>query len=167
MAPQPTGGTEGDAAPRTRAEPRERRPAAYQCRGLSVELESSDGPRRILADIDLDVGEAEFVSVLGRSGTGKTTLLRILGGLLDPAPSSTVRFQGDPVKGPPEGVVFLFQNYAASLLPWRTIERNVALGLEGKVSKAEMRERTAEALAMVGLGDRAKDYPSQMSGGMQ
>ena len=148
-------------------EPRERRPAAYQCRGLSVELESSDGPRCILAGIDLDVGEAEFVSVMGRSGTGKTTLLRILGGLLDPTPSSTVMFQGEAVKGPPEGVVFVFQNYAASLLPWRTIERNVALGLEGKVSKAEMHQRTAEALGMVGLGDRAKDYPWQMSGGMQ
>lgn len=130
-------------------------------------MESSDGPRCILTDIDLDVGEAEFVSVMGRSGTGKTTLLRILGGLLDPTPSSTVTFQGAPVKGPPEGVVFVFQNYAASLLPWRTIERNVALGLEGKVSKAELQQRTAEALAMVGLGDRAKDYPWQMSGGMQ
>jgi len=63
--------------------------------------------------------------------------------------------------------VFVFQNYAASLLPWRTIERNVALGLEDKASKSEIRERVAEALAMVGLSDRAKDYPWRLSGGMQ
>ena len=61
----------------------------------------------------------------------------------------------------------VFQNYAASLLPWRTIEKNVALGLEGKVEKAAMRERVAESLSMVGLADRATDYPWQMSGGMQ
>jgi NitT/TauT family transport system ATP-binding protein len=78
-----------------------------------------------------------------------------------------VVFHGTPVTGPPEGVVFVFQNYAASLLPWRTIERNVALGLEGTVAKAEMRRRVAEALGMVGLADRSGDYPWQLSGGMQ
>ncbi len=140
---------------------------ACECRGLSVELDSSEGPRRILAGVDLQVAKCEFVSVMGRSGTGKTTLLRVLGGLLAPTSGSTVEFHGRPVDGPPEGVVFVFQNYAASLLPWRTVERNVALGLEGKVDKAEMRERIAEALSMVGLANRAKDYPWRLSGGMQ
>ncbi|HEX2046490.1 MAG TPA: ABC transporter ATP-binding protein [Acidimicrobiales bacterium] len=134
---------------------------------MSVRLDSSEGPRRILAEVDLRVGAGEFVTVMGRSGTGKTTLLRVLGGLLEPTPDSDVRFDGRPVDGPPDGVVFVFQNYAASLLPWRTVERNVALGLEGKMAKAEMRERIAEALAMVGLADRAKDYPWRLSGGMQ
>ncbi len=140
---------------------------ACECRGVSVELDSSEGPRRILAGVDLRVGTGEFVTVMGRSGTGKTTLLRVLGGLLAPTPDSDVRFEGRPVDGPPDGVVFVFQNYAASLLPWRTVERNVALGLEGRLAKAEMRERVAEALAMVGLADRAKDYPWRLSGGMQ
>jgi NitT/TauT family transport system ATP-binding protein len=63
--------------------------------------------------------------------------------------------------------VFVFQNYAASLLPWRTVERNVALGLERRMAKAEIRARVAEALAMVGLADRANDYPWRLSGGMQ
>ncbi|MGH3905123.1 MAG: ABC transporter ATP-binding protein [Pseudonocardiaceae bacterium] len=140
---------------------------ACECRGLSVELDSSEGPRRILAGVDLKVAEGELVSVMGRSGTGKTTLLRVLGGLLAPTSGSTVEFHGRPVDGPPEGVVFVFQNYAASLLSWRTVERNVALGLEGKVDRPEMRERVAEALSMVGLAKRAKDYPWRLSGGMQ
>ena len=62
---------------------------------------------------------------MGRSGTGKTTLLKVLGGLRDATPGSVVRVNGAPVDGPPEGVIFVFQDYAASLLPWRTVERNV------------------------------------------
>lgn len=104
---------------------------------------------------------------MGRSGTGKTTLLRVLSGLIEPTSGSIVTFRGTPLEGPPEGAVFVFQNYAASLLPWRTIERNVALGLEGRVSKPELRQRVAEALAIVGLMGRAKDYPWRLSGGMQ
>ena len=138
-----------------------------ECHGMSVELGSRKGARRILAGVDLEVRTGEVVSVMGRSGTGKTTLLRVLGGLLAPIPDSVVAFQGRPVEGPPEGVVFVFQNYAASLLPWRTVERNVALGLEGRVSKQEMAQRVDEALGMVGLADRAKDHPWRLSGGMQ
>src|SRR4051794_26002694 len=139
---------------------------ACEVRGMSVVLDSSEGPKRILAGVDLEVGEGELVSVMGRSGTGKTTLLRVLGGLLEATPESTVRFHGQAVDGPPDGAVFVFQNYAASLLPWRTVERNVALGLEGKVAKPELHRRVAEAVELVGLG-RAKDYPWRLSGGMQ
>ena len=141
--------------------------AACECQGLTVDLDSSEGPKRILAGVDLWIGTGEFVSVLGRSGTGKTTLLRVLAGLLVPTADSKVAFQGRAVDGPPDGAAFVFQNYAASLLPWRTVARNVALGLEGRVSKAELQERVAEALGMVGLAGRAKDYPWRLSGGMQ
>lgn len=139
----------------------------FECRNLSVELRSSAGVACICRSIDFDVREGEFVSVMGRSGSGKTTLLRILGGLISPTPGSTVRYYGEQVDGPPRGVITVFQNYAASLLPWRTVEKNVALGLEGKVSKDEKAERVVEALAMVGLSKRAKDYPWRLSGGMQ
>ena len=145
----------------------ERTANAFACRGLDVAVGAGGGRRRVLEDVTFEVGDGEFVSVMGRSGTGKTTLLRVLGGLLPGQPRSAVRFCGRPVDGPPEGVVMVFQNYAASLLPWRTIERNVALGLEGKVPKAELRSRVSEALALVGLSDRAGDLPWQMSGGMQ
>jgi NitT/TauT family transport system ATP-binding protein len=141
--------------------------AVYEARNLSVELESSQGPRRVLEGISADLRNAEFVSIMGRSGTGKTTLLRVLTGLIEPTPDSTVTFQGKALEGPPEGVVFVFQNYGASLLPWRTVERNVGLGLEGRVSKPVLRQRVADALTMVGLTERAKDYPWRLSGGMQ
>jgi NitT/TauT family transport system ATP-binding protein len=136
---------------------------SFDARTVDVVLDS----RPILAGVDLEVRAGEFLSIMGRSGTGKTTLLRVLGGLLDPTPSSNVTYNGGRVDGPPAGVVFVFQNYAASLLPWRTVAGNVGLGLEGHTSKAERQERVAAALAMVGLGDRAKDYPWRLSGGMQ
>jgi len=139
----------------------------FRARNLGVVLDSAQGPRPILAHVDLELGDGEFLSIMGRSGTGKTTLLRVLGGLVDPTPSSNVLFEGGRVDGPPAGVGFVFQNYAASLLPWRTLAGNVALGLEGHTSKDERRDRVAEALAMVGLADRAKDYPWRLSGGMQ
>jgi NitT/TauT family transport system ATP-binding protein len=135
----------------------------FEARRLDVVL----GSRPVLRDVNLELRAGEFLSVMGRSGTGKTTLLRVLGGLLDPTPTSDVTFRGRPVDGPPEGVVFVFQNYAASLLPWRTVERNVGLGLEGRTAKADRRSRVADVLAMVGLADRAQDYPGQLSGGMQ
>lgn len=143
------------------------RKVAFECRNLSVELPSSQGVTCICRSISLDIFEGEFVSVMGRSGSGKTTLLRVLGGLLPASAASSVRYYGEPVDGPPQGVITVFQNYAASLLPWRTVEKNVALGVEGKVSKEEERERVADALEMVGLTRRAKDHPWRLSGGMQ
>ncbi|HEX3623144.1 MAG TPA: ATP-binding cassette domain-containing protein, partial [Acidimicrobiales bacterium] len=140
---------------------------SFDARQVDVVVDSSEGPRVILHDVNLTVHDGEFVSVMGRSGTGKTTLLRVLGGLLDPTSTSDVTFHGRRVEGPPEGVVLVFQNYAASLLPWRNVARNVALGLEGHTSKPEREERVREALAMVGLGERGADYPWQLSGGMQ
>lgn len=156
-----------DHSSKTMAAAADRDRCACACRSVSVDLSSSEGSRRILSGVDLEVGEGEFVSVMGRSGSGKTTLLRVIGGLLDPTPDSTVTFHGQPVDGPPEGAVFVFQNYSASLLPWRTLEKNVALGLEGRLPKRELTARVAEALGMVGLADRAKDYPWRLSGGMQ
>ncbi|MGH9278823.1 MAG: ABC transporter ATP-binding protein [Acidimicrobiales bacterium] len=142
-------------------------PVVCRCRDLGVELPTDEGPRRILEGITADFRDGELVSIMGRSGTGKTTLLRVLCGLIEPTAGSTITFRDMPVTGPPEGVVFVFQNYGASLLPWRTVEKNVALGLEGRASKAVIRERVAGALATVGLSERAKDYPWRLSGGMQ
>lgn len=139
----------------------------FRCQQLQVELAGRLGRRRILQGLDLEIREGEFVSIMGRSGCGKTTLLRILGGLLSPSPGSTVLLRDRPIEGPPEDVIMVFQNYSASLLPWRTVERNVALGLEGRVPRRERQERVAEALEMVGLADRAGDHPWQLSGGMQ
>lgn len=136
--------------------------AHCRCRALTVMMETSV----IISDVSFEVAEGEFLSIMGRSGTGKTTLLRVLAGLLAPA-SGSVAFRGQQVQGPPEGVVMVFQNYASSLLPWRTVERNVALGLEDRLPKHERRRRVEEALEMVGLAGDARAYPWQLSGGMQ
>lgn len=140
---------------------------ACRCRNVGVEVPSADGPRQIIRSVDFDVGEGEFVSLMGRSGSGKTTLLRVLGGLLAPSPGSEVTIHGEAVDGPPAGVITVFQNYAASLLPWRTVERNVALGIERRAPKSEVKKRSLDALAMVGLKGKENLYPWQLSGGMQ
>lgn len=143
------------------------RAVSFECRRVGVEFQLAQGPRRVLSDVDFDVYEGEFLSILGASGSGKTTLLRVLGGLLKAAEGSVVRFKGRPVDAPPERVVTVFQDYGSSLLPWRSVEKNVALGLEGKVSKTVRRQRVPGALEMVGLSPHAKDFPWQLSGGMQ
>ena len=120
----------------------------------------------VLTDVSFEVQQGEFVSIMGRSGSGKTSLLRVLGGLL-PAASGSVAFRGLPVDGPPEEMVMVFQDYGSSLLPWRTVERNVALGLEHRLAEDERRRRVAEALEMVGLPDWAGAHPWRLSGGMQ
>lgn len=122
---------------------------------------------RVLRDLNFSINKGEFVSICGPSGTGKTTVLRALSGLTETTDGSLVKYNDQPVTAPPEGVVLVFQNYSASLLPWRTVGKNVALGLEGNYPKNEIAERVTRSLELVGLGDRQKDYPWQLSGGMQ
>jgi len=142
--------------------------SSYECRNLRAEVGSRRGERRLVLDgITFEVGKREFVSIMGRSGVGKSTLLRVLAGLHEPSSDSTVRFDGKSVVGPPEGVSLVFQDYTSSLLPWRTVARNVELPLEGRLGKAERHARVVEALEMVGLDDRANDQPFELSGGMQ
>jgi NitT/TauT family transport system ATP-binding protein len=134
--------------------------------GVDVAFHARGGSRPVLEHIDLTVGDGEFVSIVGHSGTGKTTLLRVAAGLLWPD-RGAVSSGGRPVSGPPENIAFVFQDYSASLLPWRTVLRNVTLGLEGRLPRSERAARARAALALVGLGDRERDYPVQLSGGMK
>lgn len=139
----------------------------YEVVDLAVEFTSRQSTKRVLDKINFSVEAGEFVTICGPSGTGKTTLLRALAGLADPVENSVVRYEGTTITGPPEGVGKVFQNYAASLMGWRTVGRNVALGLEGKLAKREIEERVREVLKLVGLESRIDDYPRQLSGGMQ
>lgn len=120
----------------------------------------------ILEDISLDIRRRELLTVVGPSGTGKTTLIRVLGGLT-PCSGGSVRINGREIAGPPDGVVIVFQDYSRALLQWRTVFRNVALGIEGRVKAPELRNRVLDALRLVGLEKNADDYPWQLSGGMQ
>lgn len=139
---------------------------AFRCRSLSVDLGVAAVRRRIIESLNLELPKNQFVCILGESGVGKTTLLRVFGGLV-PASEGTIELNGRPVSGPPSGAVFVFQNYAASLLPWRTARKNVELGLEASLGKAERQARALEALKQVNLSNHANDYPWQLSGGMQ
>ena len=118
-------------------------------------------------DLSLDVSASEFLAIVGPSGCGKSTLLRIAAGLIE-ASAGRVALDGELVTGPPDGVVYLFQQYAKSLFPWRTVLRNVTFALEGRSMNRQDRVRRAtELLGQVGLAGFEHRYPWQMSGGMQ
>ncbi|UUZ59510.1 ABC transporter ATP-binding protein [Nocardioides sp. B-3] len=125
------------------------------------------GDRPIPGDITFEIGRGEFVSLVGPSGIGKTTLLRVLSGLMRPT-AGEVRLDGQRVTEPPRQLALVLQDYSRSLLPRYTIEKNVALPLSAaKVNRRDVRERTATALAAVGLAADVDKYPWQLSGGMQ
>jgi NitT/TauT family transport system ATP-binding protein len=140
----------------------------FSCEALSISFGAGSARRVVLDSINLEVHAGHFVSILGPSGTGKTTLLRALGGLQTPDTPGSVRHRGVPINGSvPDDVMFVFQNYERSLLPWRSVGRNVALGIESRLAKPERQERIDAALSAVNLLDRKHDYPWQLSGGMQ
>src|SRR5882757_1540210 len=137
----------------------------FACRNLNIEFDTPNGPHRVLDGVDLAVASGEFVSIVGQSGTGKSTLLRILGGLERAGADSTILHREKPVVDPPDGVIMVFQDYQGSLLPWRTVEKNVALGIEGSTSAAERKDRCREALELVGLADRPRTIPGASRAG--
>jgi NitT/TauT family transport system ATP-binding protein len=136
-----------------------------EVKNVSVEFQQRGQRFTALHDVSLSVSEGEFVCLLGPSGCGKTTLLHVIAGFERPS-SGSVRIDGRPVAGPDAGNTFLFQHYG--LLPWRTVQRNVELGLENrKGTKRERRACADEFIRLVGLDDFRQRYPAQLSGGMQ
>jgi NitT/TauT family transport system ATP-binding protein len=125
------------------------------------------GGREILSPTSFEVERGEFVCIVGPSGCGKTTLLRAATGLVR-ASGGEVRRDGRPVTQPSREVAFVFQDYGRALLPWRTVQGNVALALEAAgVPPEQHAARIAEVLAKVGLAAHAHKFPAQLSGGMQ
>lgn len=120
---------------------------------------------RVLSHMSFDVRESEIVSLIGESGCGKTTLLRIVQGLVR-LDAGTIRVDGKPVDGPGRDRGFVFQQ--ASLLPWRSAQGNIEFGLELQdTPRAERRERARSLLDLVGLSGAGGQYPHELSGGMQ
>ncbi|MCU1615209.1 MAG: putative transporter ATP-binding protein [Frankiales bacterium] len=127
----------------------------------------SDSARVVLRDVNLTVRSGEFVSIVGASGCGKTTLIRMVAGLA-PYSSGMIRVGDTIVKGVPKRLGFVFQD--AALMPWRTVRANVAMGLNetgALLSKADARTKVEEAMGLVGLSAFADYYPGQLSGGMK
>ena len=137
-------------------------------RGVHKSFAAAGGTTVALNGIDLDVEARSFVSIIGPSGCGKSTLLQIMAGLTTPT-SGEVYYEQSRVQGPPSDVIYVFQQYTRSLFPWKTVERNVAFGLENKgtMSRAEIVAHTRELIGLVNLTGFERHYPWQLSGGMQ
>jgi NitT/TauT family transport system ATP-binding protein len=119
----------------------------------------------VLDNISFRVPEGQFLCIIGRSGCGKTTLLRLIAGLERPT-SGEILWKGEPLKGLDGSVGFVFQEYA--LFPWRTAEKNIEFGLEIKGIPKEERKRIVDHyIELVGLKDARKKYPRELSGGMR
>jgi NitT/TauT family transport system ATP-binding protein len=137
-----------------------------QIRDLNQAFPRDDGSElTVLEHLSFDVRDKEFVCILGSSGCGKTTLLRLIAGL-DAARNGSIILDGEEMKGPSPKVGFVFQEY--SLFPWRTVIDNIAFGLEMNGMGREERYRIAEHyLDLVNLTQFRNSYPSELSGGMR
>jgi NitT/TauT family transport system ATP-binding protein len=138
-----------------------------EVRQASMIFGSGDSRHAVFEDISFEVAAGSFLCIVGSSGCGKTTLLRQIAGLQAPTSGSIV-FNGEPVTRPTQDKAIVFQDYSKALLPWRTVESNVALSLE--VSGTHARDIKTEVdglLSKMGLLPAAKKYPAQLSGGMQ
>jgi NitT/TauT family transport system ATP-binding protein len=132
---------------------------------VSVVFDAPAGKVTAVTGITQRVPHASFVSIVGPSGCGKSTLLAVISGL-QKASTGAARVAGKPVTGPDPKIGVVFQE--DSTLPWRTVEENVAFGMEMiGTSKAARRERTTEVIELVGLSGFEKAYPSMLSGGMR
>lgn len=124
----------------------------------------ADDGTQVLEDISLKVPQGAFLAIVGSSGIGKSTLLRIIGGLLTPS-IGRVMFNGRPISEGKASIGIAFQK--DNLMPWRTAYENVRLPLELQgVNNAEANRRVEAMLDLVGLRDFENSYPTQLSGGM-
>jgi NitT/TauT family transport system ATP-binding protein len=148
------------------APPREGAGKLIEIRALEKRFRTRSGEVvHALSNVDLFIAENEFISVVGPSGCGKTTLLRILAGL-EQASGGAAMVAGETISAPRPDVGVVFQQ--ATLLPWNTVLDNVLLPVQLRGDKSpESRERALSLLAFMGLGEFAKKYPFELSGGMQ
>ena len=139
-----------------------------QLQHIHMEFNTKRGKFIALKDINLDIATGEFISVIGHSGCGKSTVMNLIAGLLT-ATEGVLLVGGREISGPGADRAVVFQNH--SLLPWMTCFENVYLAVEqvfkSKESSEKLTARTMDALALVGLTSSAHKYPREISGGMK
>lgn len=136
--------------------------STLQVQGVSKNFGSNGSALEVLRDINLTIPDGEFTCILGGSGCGKTTLLRIIAGL-ERDYSGGVRLGDAAIEGPGLDRGLVFQEHR--LLPWLTVHENVGFGI-GDLPTAEKAERVRQYVELVGLKGFEKSYPHQLSGGM-
>jgi nitrate/nitrite transport system ATP-binding protein len=139
-----------------------------EVRGAEMRFDTNRGSFHALANVNLNVEQGEFVTLIGHSGCGKSTLLNLLAGLTR-ATDGALICAGREIDGPSPERAVVFQNH--SLLPWLTCFENVYLAVERVFAASEpvarLKERTGAALALVGLSAAASKRPNEISGGMK
>ena len=139
-----------------------------QLEHVDMVFNTKKGPFQALQEVNLNIAAGEFITLIGHSGCGKSTVLNIVAGLLNH--TSGVALCADrEIKGPGPDRAVVFQNH--SLLPWLTCFDNVYLAVDrvfgSTEKKAQLKQRTHEALAMVGLTHAEHKFPNEISGGMK
>ncbi|WP_040681620.1 ABC transporter ATP-binding protein [Methanobrevibacter boviskoreani] len=136
-----------------------------EVKNLTKTFKNNEEENKVLDNLNITFEDNKFICLLGHSGCGKTTLLRLIGGLDKPT-SGEIQQDGKPIKGPSTDRGFIFQQY--SLFPWMTVFDNVMFSLKVRGDNDEESRRRVEAyLQGVGLEDSKDLYPYQLSGGMQ
>ncbi|MBC3880504.1 AAA-associated domain-containing protein [Undibacterium sp. LX40W] len=133
---------------------------------VAKSFKAADGTARLVLDkVNFQLKEGEIVALLGKSGSGKSTMLRIMAGLI-PADHGDMTYRDKTIFGPVAGIAMVFQSFA--LFPWLTVQQNVELGLEAQGVPAAERERRAdEVLELIGLAGFGGALPRELSGGMK
>ena len=140
--------------------------AIFTARGVGKDFMVKGGAAlRVLDNINFTLHENEIVALLGKSGSGKSTFLRIIAGLINPT-HGEVKYRDKKVSAPVPDVSMVFQSFA--LMPWLTVLQNVELGLEARnIQEKERKKRALKAIDMVGLDGFENAYPRELSGGMK
>ncbi|MDF2905989.1 MAG: ABC-type nitrate/sulfonate/bicarbonate transport system, ATPase component [Herbinix sp.] len=136
-----------------------------EIRGVSKAYNQKGERLQVLDNVSLEIAPGEFVCLLGPSGCGKSTLINMIAGF-EGTDQGYIKIDNEPVKAPSSKYVTIFQNYG--LLPWRSVLKNVELGLETmKRSRVEREAIAKKYIDLVGLSKFEKSHPHQLSGGMQ
>lgn len=135
-----------------------------QIHNLNKSFAMKEGELKVLGNINIDIQKGEFICILGTSGCGKSTMLRMLAGL-DTLYTGEVKVDGEEVKGPNPNIGMIFQE--SRLFPWMRVRDNIKFGIKKGVPKEEQAELIEKHIELVGLKGFEKSYPHQLSGGMQ